>query len=193
LHITNQNLHKYSGVEKKSFGIAHKEDLIGVTTGLAYTEYGGDLLDIETLRFEGSGQVKTTGSLGEVMKESAITAFSYARSIAKSLAIESKQFNKYDFHIHVPEGATPKDGPSAGVALCVSLISAITNKKVRKDIAMTGEVTLTGNVLEIGGLKEKLLAALRGQIKTVLIPKSNLKDLEEMPKEVLKNIEIIAI
>ena len=193
LHITNQNLHKYSGVEKKSFGIAHKEDLIGVTTGLAYTEYGGDLLDIETLRFEGSGQVKTTGSLGEVMKESAITAFSYARSVAKSLAIESKQFNKYDFHIHVPEGATPKDGPSAGVALCVSLISAITNKKVRKDIAMTGEVTLTGNVLEIGGLKEKLLAALRGQIKTVLIPKSNLKDLEEMPKEVLKNIEIIAI
>ena len=193
LQITNQNLHKYSGVEKKSFGIAHKEDLIGVTTGLAYTEYGGDLLDIETLRFDGSGQVKTTGSLGEVMKESAITAFSYARSIAKSLAIESKQFNKYDFHIHVPEGATPKDGPSAGVALCVSLISAITNKKVRKDIAMTGEVTLTGNVLEIGGLKEKLLAALRGQIKTVLIPKSNLKDLEEMPKEVLKNIEIIAI
>jgi ATP-dependent Lon protease len=193
LQITNQNLHKYSGVEKKSFGIAHKEDLIGVTTGLAYTEYGGDLLDIETLRFDGSGQVKTTGSLGEVMKESAITAFSYARSIAKSLAIESKQFNKYDFHIHVPEGATPKDGPSAGVALCVSLISAITNKKVRKDIAMTGEVTLTGNVLEIGGLKEKLLAALRGQIKIVLIPKSNLKDLEEMPKEVLKNIEIIAI
>jgi|APGre2960657423_1045063.scaffolds.fasta_scaffold00419_3 ATP-dependent Lon protease len=193
LQITNKNLHQYSGVEKKSFGIAHKEDLVGVTTGLAYTEYGGDLLDIEALRFDGSGQVKTTGSLGEVMKESAITAFSYARSIAKSLAIEPKQFNKYDFHIHVPEGATPKDGPSAGVALCVSLISVLTNKKVRKDIAMTGEVTLTGNVLEIGGLKEKLLAALRGQIKTVLIPKSNLKDLEEMPKEVLKNIEIIAI
>ena len=190
LHITNQNLHKYAGVEKKNFGVAHKENMVGVTTGLAYTEYGGDLLDIEALRFDGTGQIKTTGSLGDVMKESAITAFSYARNIAKSLNIEPKQFNKYDFHIHVPEGATPKDGPSAGVALCVSLISAITNKKVRKDIAMTGELTLTGNVLEIGGLKEKLLAALRGQIKIVLIPKDNLKDLEDMPKEVLNNIEI---
>jgi len=193
VHVTPQNLSKYAGVEKKSFGIVHKQDLIGVSTGLAYTEYGGDLLDIETLKFSGNGQIKTTGSLGEVMKESAIIALSYIRSIAKKLDIEAKEFNKFDFHIHVPEGATPKDGPSAGVAISVSLISAITEKKVRKDIAMTGEVTLKGNVLEIGGLKEKLLAALRGQIKTVLIPKQNLKDLDEMPKEVIKNLEIIAI
>jgi len=193
VHITTQNLRKYAGVEKKNYGIAHKEDMIGVTTGLAYTEYGGDLLDIEVLKFLGTGQVKTTGSLGDVMKESALTALSYARSIAKKLGVEGKEFNKYDFHIHVPEGATPKDGPSAGVALCVSLISTLCNKKVKKDVAMTGEVTLIGNVLEIGGLKEKLLAALRGEIKTVLIPKNNLKDLEEMPKEVIKNLEIIAI
>ncbi|MFM7620655.1 MAG: endopeptidase La [Alphaproteobacteria bacterium] len=193
VHITTQNLRKYAGVEKKNYGIAHKEDMIGVTTGLAYTEYGGDLLDIEVLKFLGTGQVKTTGSLGDIMKESALTALSYARSIAKKLGVEGKEFNKYDFHIHVPEGATPKDGPSAGVALCVSLISTLCNKKVKKDVAMTGEVTLIGNVLEIGGLKEKLLAALRGEIKTVLIPKNNLKDLEEMPKEVIKNLEIIAI
>lgn len=190
LSVNQQNLHKYAGAEKKNFGIAHKEDLVGITTGLAYTEYGGDLLDIEALKFFGSGQIKTTGSLGEVMKESAITALSYARSIAGEIGIDNKEFNKYDFHIHVPEGATPKDGPSAGVALCVSLISVLTGKKVRKDIAMTGEITLSGNVLEIGGLKEKLLAALRGQIKTVLIPKNNFKDLEEMPKEVIDNLDI---
>lgn len=193
VHITNQNLRKYAGVEKKNYGIAHKNDMIGVTTGLAYTEYGGDLLDIEVLKFSGTGQVKTTGSLGDVMKESALTALSYARSMAKKLGIEAKEFNKYDFHIHVPEGATPKDGPSAGVALCVSLISTLCNKKVRKDVAMTGEITLIGNVLEIGGLKEKLLAALRGEIKTVLIPKNNVKDLEEMPKEVIKHLKIIPV
>jgi ATP-dependent Lon protease len=193
VHITNQNLRKYAGVEKKNYGIAHKNDMIGVTTGLAYTEYGGDLLDIEVLKFSGTGQVKTTGSLGDVMKESALTALSYARNMAKKLGIEAKEFNKYDFHIHVPEGATPKDGPSAGVALCVSLISTLCNKKVKKDVAMTGEITLIGNVLEIGGLKEKLLAALRGEIKTVLIPKNNVKDLEEMPKEVIKHLKIIPI
>ncbi len=193
VHITNQNLRKYAGVEKKNYGIAHKDDMIGVTTGLAYTEYGGDLLDIEALKFLGTGQVKTTGSLGDVMKESALTALSYARSMAKKIGIEAKEFNKYDFHIHVPEGATPKDGPSAGVALCVSLISILCNKKVKKDVAMTGEITLIGNVLEIGGLKEKLLAAVRGEIKTVLIPKDNLKDLEEMPKEVTRHLKIIPV
>lgn len=190
LNITEANLRKYAGVEKRHFGVAREKDTIGVTTGLAYTEYGGDLLDIEALKFEGSGKIQVTGRLGEVMKESAQAAFSYSRSIAKQFKIDSKKFNKFDFHIHVPEGATPKDGPSAGVALCVSLVSVLSEKAVRKDVAMTGEITLSGNVLEIGGLKEKLLAALRGQIKTVLIPRDNVKDLEEMPKEVLEKLEI---
>lgn len=190
LHITGKNLHKFAGVEKKHYGIAKDHDLVGVATGLAYTEYGGDLLDIEALKFEGSGKIQITGSLGDVMKESAQASLSYARSIAKTLKIDAKKFNKYDFHIHVPEGATPKDGPSAGVALCVALISVLSDKPVRKDIAMTGEITLTGKVLEIGGLKEKLLAALRGGIKKVLIPDANKKDLEDMPKEVLNKLEI---
>ena len=193
LHITDKNLSKYAGVPKKHFGIAKEKDSIGIATGLAYTEYGGDLLDIEALKFEGSGKIQTTGKLGDVMKESAHAALSYARSIAKNLKIDAKKFNKYDFHIHVPEGATPKDGPSAGVAICVSLVSVLTNKPIKKDIAMTGEITLSGKVLEIGGLKEKLLAALRGGIKTVLIPKDNKKDLEDMPKEILDNIKVKAI
>jgi ATP-dependent Lon protease len=190
LHITVKNLHKFAGVEKKHYGIAKDHDLVGVATGLAYTEYGGDLLDIEALKFEGSGKIQITGSLGDVMKESAQASLSYARSIAKTLKIDSKKFNKYDFHIHVPEGATPKDGPSAGVALCVALMSILSDKPVKKDIAMTGEITLTGKVLEIGGLKEKLLAALRGGIKKVLIPDANKKDLEDMPKEVLDKLTI---
>lgn len=190
LHITGKNLHKFAGVEKKHYGIAKDRDLVGVTTGLAYTEYGGDLLDIEALKFEGSGKIQITGSLGDVMKESAQASLSYARSIAKTLKIDAKKFNKYDFHIHVPEGATPKDGPSAGVALCVALMSVLSDRPVRKDIAMTGEITLTGKVLEIGGLKEKLLAALRGGIKKVLIPDANKKDLEDMPKEVLDSLTI---
>jgi ATP-dependent Lon protease len=190
LHITKKNLAKFAGVEKRHYGIAKDQDLIGVATGLAYTEYGGDLLDIEALKFEGSGKIQTTGQLGDVMKESAHAALSHARSIAKSLQIDAKKFNKYDFHIHVPEGATPKDGPSAGVALCVALVSVLCDKPIKKDIAMTGEITLSGKVLEIGGLKEKLLAALRGGIKTVLIPQANKKDLEDMPKEVLNKLVI---
>ena len=190
LKITLKNLAKYAGIEKRNYGIAKEKDVVGVATGLAYTEYGGDLLDIEILKFEGSGQLQITGSLGDVMKESAQAALSHARSIAKTLKIDPKKFNKYDFHIHVPEGATPKDGPSAGVALCVALMSVLSDQPIRKDIAMTGEMTLMGNVLEIGGLKEKLLAALRGGIKTVLIPEANRKDLEEMPKEVLDQIDI---
>ncbi|MBP7709968.1 MAG: endopeptidase La [Rickettsiales bacterium] len=190
LHITNKNLAKYAGVEKRHFGMAKEHDAIGVVTGLAYTEYGGDLLDIEVLKFEGAGKIQATGTLGEVMKESAHIALSYARSVAKDFKIDSKKFNKFDFHIHVPEGATPKDGPSAGVALAVALVSVLTDKPIKKDIAMTGEITLTGKVLEIGGLKEKLLAALRGGIKTVLIPQANKKDLQDMPKEVLNSLTI---
>jgi ATP-dependent Lon protease len=190
LHITNKNLSTYAGVEKRHFGMAKEHDAIGVVTGLAYTEYGGDLLDIEVLKFEGAGKIQTTGTLGDVMKESAHIALSYARSVATSFKIDPKKFNKFDFHIHVPEGATPKDGPSAGVALAVALVSVLTDKPIKKDVAMTGEITLTGKVLEIGGLKEKLLAALRGGIKTVLIPQANAKDLQDMPKEVLNSLKI---
>lgn len=190
LSITAKNLGEFAGTEKHHFGIAKKENPVGVATGLAYTDFGGDLLDIEALKFEGTGKIQITGKLGDVMKESAQTALSYARSIAKDFKIDPKKFNKYDFHIHVPEGATPKDGPSAGIALCVALISCITGTPIKKDIAMTGEITLTGKSLEIGGLKEKLLAALRGGIKTVLIPESNRKNLEDMPKEVLNQLTI---
>jgi ATP-dependent Lon protease len=190
ISINKDNLKKFAGVEKHNFGIAKKDHQIGVSTGLAYTDFGGDLLDIEVLKFEGNGKIQTTGSLGDVMKESAQAALSYARSIAKDFKIDAKKFNKFDFHIHVPEGATPKDGPSAGVSLSVALISSLTNKAVKKDVAMTGEISLSGNVMEIGGLKEKLLAALRGGIKTVLIPQENEKDLAEMPDEIIKNLEI---
>ncbi len=190
LHITEKNISKYAGVEKHHYGIAKETDLVGVATGLAYTDFGGDLLDIEVLKFEGSGKIQITGSLGDVMKESAQAALSYARSIAKDFKVDAKKFNKYDFHIHVPEGATPKDGPSAGIALCVALMSSVSEIPIKKDIAMTGEITLIGKALEIGGLKEKLLAALRGGIKTVLIPEANRKDLAEMPKEVLDKLTI---
>ena len=190
LHITKENLGKYLGPEKFHFGTAKEQDLVGVATGLSYTEYGGDLLDIEALKFDGNGKIQITGKLGDVMKESAQAALSYIRSISRELKIDPKKFHKYDFHIHVPEGATPKDGPSAGVALCVTLASVISGRAIRKDIAMTGEITLNGKVLEIGGLKEKLLAAVRGGVKTVLIPERNKKDLEEMPKEVLEQLKI---
>lgn len=190
VHITEKNLREYAGVEKFHYGIAKKDNKIGITTGLAYTDFGGDLLDIEVIKFTGSGKIQITGKLGEVMRESAQIALSYVRSIADQLKIPAKEFNKYDFHIHVPEGATPKDGPSAGIAICSALVSAITGLPVNKDIAMTGEITLTGRVLEIGGLKEKLLAALRGGIKTVLIPKQNEKDLEEMPDDVKNHLHI---
>ncbi|MCE3255458.1 MAG: ATP-dependent proteinase [Rickettsiaceae bacterium] len=188
--ITEKNLGEFAGIEKFHYGIAKKEDKVGVATGLAYTDFGGDLLDIEAVKFTGSGKIQITGKLGEVMKESAQTALSYVRSIANELKIPAKEFNKYDFHIHVPEGAMPKDGPSAGVAICSALVSAITGLPVNKTVAMTGEITLTGRVLEIGGLKEKLLAALRGGIKTVIIPEDNKKDLEEMPEDVKKFLKI---
>jgi ATP-dependent Lon protease len=193
VHITDKNLAEIAGVSKHNYGIAKKENQIGVATGLAYTDFGGDLLDIEAVKFAGSGKIKITGKLGEVMQESAQTALSYVRSISEELNISAKEFNKYDFHIHVPEGATPKDGPSAGVALCSSLVSAITGFPVGKDVAMTGEITLTGRVLQIGGLKEKMLAALRGGIKTVIIPKSNEKDIAELPEDVKKNLKIITV
>ncbi|MFT6076847.1 MAG: ATP-dependent Lon protease [Myxococcota bacterium] len=190
MNVTEKNLGELAGVEKFNYGVAKKEDKIGVATGLAYTNFGGDLLDIEVIKFSGSGKIQITGKLGDVMKESAQTALSYVRSISEEINISPKEFNKYDFHIHVPEGATPKDGPSAGVAICCALVSAITGLSINKDVAMTGEITLTGRVLQIGGLKEKLLAALRGEIKIVVIPDQNLKDIEDMPEDVKKNLKI---
>lgn len=191
--INEENLHDYLGVEKNSYNEANKEDKIGVSTGLAYTEFGGDLLYLEALKFDGSGKLNITGKLGDVMKESVEAAFSYVRSKAGEMGISSKVFNKYDFHLHVPEGATPKDGPSAGVAIASALMSCLANLKVRSDTAMTGEITLTGKVLPIGGLKEKLLAALRGNIKNVLIPKENVKDLEKIPKKVQTDMNIVPV
>ncbi len=191
--VNEENLHDYLGVEKNSYNEANKEDKIGVSTGLAYTEFGGDLLYLEALKFDGNGKLNITGKLGDVMKESVEAAFSYVRSKASEMGISSKIFNKYDFHLHVPEGATPKDGPSAGVAIASALMSCLANLKVRSDTAMTGEITLTGKVLPIGGLKEKLLAALRGNIKNVLIPKENVKDLEKIPKKVQTDMNIIPV
>ncbi len=191
--ITQENLSDYLGVKKYRFGLAEMEDQIGVVTGLAWTSVGGDLLSIEALRLPGKGRMKTTGTLGDVMKESIHAASSFVRSIAPEIGVKPPRFEKWDIHVHVPEGATPKDGPSAGIAMVTSIVSVLTQIPVRKDIAMTGEVTLRGNVLAIGGLKEKLLAALRGGIKTVLIPEENEKDLAEIPDNVKEGLTIIPV
>ncbi len=191
--VTPGTLEEYLGVRKFRYGLAEEEDQIGVVTGLAWTSVGGDLLSIEALRLPGKGRMKTTGKLGDVMKESIDAASSYVRSIAPSIGVEPPRFERMDIHVHVPEGATPKDGPSAGVAMVTSIVSVLTQIPVRKDIAMTGEVTLRGNVLAIGGLKEKLLAALRGGIKTVLIPRDNEKDLAEIPDNVKDGLEIVPV
>ncbi len=181
LVVTPENLEELLGVKRFKYGLAEDEDSVGVTTGLAWTEVGGDLLSIEALKLPGKGRMKTTGKLGDVMKESIDAASSYVRSKSPDLGVKPPQFEKIDIHVHVPEGATPKDGPSAGIAMVTSIVSVLTGIPVRRDVAMTGEVTLRGNVLPIGGLKEKLLAALRGGITTVLIPKDNVKDLRDNP------------
>ncbi|MCC5985937.1 MAG: endopeptidase La [Rhodobacteraceae bacterium] len=187
------NLSDFLGVPRHKFGLAEKEDAIGVTTGLAWTSVGGDLLQIEALRLPGKGRMKTTGKLGDVMKESIDAANSFVRSIAPAIGVKPPRFDGLDIHVHVPEGATPKDGPSAGIAMVTSIVSVLTQIPVRKDVAMTGEVTLRGNVLQIGGLKEKLLAALRGGITTVLIPEENAKDLPEIPDNVKEGLTIIPV
>ncbi|MEJ2035283.1 MAG: magnesium chelatase domain-containing protein, partial [Maritimibacter sp.] len=191
--VTPETLEDYLGVKKFRYGLAEQEDQIGVVTGLAWTSVGGDLLQIEALRLPGKGRMKTTGKLGEVMKESIDAASSYVRSISPEIGVKPPKFEKWDIHVHVPEGATPKDGPSAGVGMVTSIVSVLTQIPVKKDIAMTGEVTLRGNVLPIGGLKEKLLAALRGGIKTVLIPDENEKDLAEIPDNVKEGLTIIPV
>ena len=193
IEVNSENLSKYLGVRRFSFGEAEEEDHIGVTTGLAWTEVGGDILFIEAVDMPGKGRVQQTGKLGDVMKESIDTAYSVVRAHSKELGIDSKIFEKTDVHIHVPEGATPKDGPSAGIAMFTTLVSVFTKTPVKKDVAMTGEITLQGRVLPIGGLKEKLLSALRGGIKTVIIPKENTKDLAEIPDNVKNGLKIIPV
>ena len=193
VRITAENVEKYAGVRKFRYGEAELEDQVGATTGLAWTEVGGELLTIEAVVVQGKGKMTITGKLGDVMQESIQAARSYVRSRAPTLGIEADQFDKIDIHIHVPEGATPKDGPSAGIAMVTSIVSVLTQIPVRAPVAMTGEVTLRGRVLPIGGLKEKLLAALRGGLKTVLIPKDNEKDLAEIPDNVKAKLEIIPV
>jgi ATP-dependent Lon protease len=189
-NISNKNLDKYSGVKKFKYGIAEKDNAIGQVTGLAWTEVGGELLTIEASNIKGKGRIIKTGSLGDVMQESIQAALTVVRSRSDSLGIDSDFYEKYDVHIHVPEGATPKDGPSAGGAMAISLISVFTGIPVRADTAMTGEITLRGQILKIGGLKEKLLAAKRGGIKNVIIPKENMPDLQEIPKQITDSLEI---
>ena len=191
--VTEKNLTDYLGVRRYTFGTAQKEPQIGQVNGLAWTEVGGDILTVEAVVFPGKGVVQRTGSLGDVMKESVEAARSVVRSRAEKLGIEPKAFSTTDWHIHFPEGATPKDGPSAGAAITTAIVSAMTNNPVRPDVAMTGEITLRGEVLEIGGLKEKLLAALRGGIKKVLIPQGNVKDLAEIPENVKTGLEIVPV
>ncbi len=193
VEVTTENLEDFLGVKRFRYGLAEQDDQVGVVTGLAWTSAGGDLLQIEALRLPGKGRMKTTGKLGDVMKESIDAASSYVRSIAPEIGVKPPRFETFDIHVHVPEGATPKDGPSAGVGMVTSIVSVLTRIPVRKDIAMTGEVTLRGNVLPIGGLKEKLLAALRGGIKVVLIPDENEKDLTEIPDNVKDGLEIIPV
>ncbi|MCK0071237.1 endopeptidase La [Kordiimonas laminariae] len=193
ISVTSRNLAQYAGVRRHRFGQTEEEDQVGLTTGLAWTQVGGELLAIEAVTVPGKGLIKTTGKLGDVMKESIQAARSYVHSRCVDFGINPKMFEKKDIHIHVPEGATPKDGPSAGGAMCTSIVSVLTGIAVRKDIAMTGEMTLRGRVLPIGGLKEKLLAALRGGVSKVLIPKDNEKDLAEIPENVKKGLEIVAV
>jgi len=191
--VTMDNVEQYLGVPKYRFGEAEAEDQVGIVTGLAWTEVGGELLTIEGVLMPGKGKMTVTGNLRDVMKESIQAANAYVRSRSIEFGILPSLFDKKDIHVHVPEGATPKDGPSAGVAMATAIISILTGIPVRKDVAMTGEITLRGRVLPIGGLKEKLLAALRGGIKTVLIPDENEKDLTEISEEILKKLEIIPV
>mgnify|MGYP001337484364 CR=1 FL=1 len=191
--VNNKNLSDFLGVAKFNFGELEADNKVGIVVGLAWTEYGGEILKIETVTMPGKGRMQITGKLGDVMQESVKAAKSFVRSKCLEYGIIPPVFEKKDFHIHVPEGATPKDGPSAGVGMVTSIVSSITNIPVRKDLAMTGEVTLTGQVLQIGGLKEKLLAAHRAGIKEVLIPKENEKDLVDMPKKILDDIKITPV
>ena len=191
--ITSDNIEEYAGIRKFRHGIADKDNLVGITTGLAYTDFGGDLLSIEAVTMNGKGRQQITGQLGDVMKESVQAATSYVRSRAVEFGIEPPVFDRKDIHVHVPEGATPKDGPSAGAAIAISMISALTGIPVKCDVAMTGEISLRGRILPIGGLKEKLLAAVRGGIKKVLIPVDNKKDLKDVDEDIKNELNIVLV
>jgi ATP-dependent Lon protease len=191
--ITVDNLADYLGIPKYRYGQAELEDQVGAVTGLAWTEVGGELLTIEGVMMPGRGRMTVTGNLRDVMKESISAAASYVRSRAIDFGIEPPLFDRRDIHVHVPEGATPKDGPSAGIAMATAIVSVLTGIPVHRDIAMTGEVTLRGRVLPIGGLKEKLLAALRGGLKKVLIPEENARDLADIPDSVKNGLEIVPV
>jgi ATP-dependent Lon protease len=193
VEVTPERLESMLGVRRFRYGLAEAEDQVGVVTGLAWTSVGGDLLHIEALKLPGKGRMKTTGKLGDVMKESIDAASSYVRSISPQIGVKPPKFDALDIHVHVPDGATPKDGPSAGLAMVTAIVSVLTGIPVRRDIAMTGEVSLRGNAMAIGGLKEKLLAALRGGITTVLIPEENEKDLPEIPDNVKEGLTIIPV
>ena len=193
VQVTVDNLNDFLGVRKYTYGRAEEQNQVGQVVGLAWTEVGGDLLTIEAALTPGKGGITRTGSLGDVMKESVEAARTVVRSRARRLGIKDEVFEKKDIHIHVPDGATPKDGPSAGAAMATAFVSALTGIPVRGDVAMTGEITLRGEITEIGGLKEKLLAALRGGIKTVLIPEQNAKDLQDIPENVKNGLEIVPV
>jgi ATP-dependent Lon protease len=191
--VTPRNLDKFLGVRRYTFGMAEKQNQVGQVTGLAWTEVGGELLTIETVTMPGKGKTITTGKLGEVMQESIQAALSVVRSRSRRLGVNEDFYQKNDMHIHLPEGATPKDGPSAGIGIATAMVSVLTGIPVRADVAMTGEITLRGEVLAIGGLKEKLLAAVRGGIKTVMIPEENVKDLAEIAENVKGKLEIVPV
>jgi ATP-dependent Lon protease len=191
VRVTEKNLQEFLGVPQAHADEILKKDQVGVATGLAWTPAGGDVLFIEALLTAGKGALLLTGQLGEVMKESAQAAYSWSKARAEELGIDPEKFNKVDIHIHVPEGAIPKDGPSAGVTLATALVSALSGKPIKRSVAMTGEITLRGNVLPVGGIKEKVLAARRARVKTIVLPQQNRRDLEEVPKELLKEIEFI--
>jgi ATP-dependent Lon protease len=193
IQVTPKNLDKYLGVRRYSFGMAEKQNQVGQVTGLAWTEVGGELLTIEAVTMPGKGKTITTGKLGDVMQESIQAALSVVRARSRKLGVKEDFYQKNDIHIHLPEGATPKDGPSAGIGMTTAVVSILTGIPVRADVAMTGEITLRGEVLQIGGLKEKLLAAHRGGIKTVLIPDENVKDLVEIPDNVKNKLEIVPV
>jgi len=193
IKITQDNLHEYLGIQVNDFGVSAKENRIGRVTGLAWTEVGGDILTIEVVAIPGKGAIIRSGQLGDVMKESIQAAITLVRSRSNALGIDEKFYENKDIHIHVPDGATPKDGPSAGIAMVTAIASSLNHIPVKSSVAMTGEVTLYGEVLPIGGLKEKMLAALRAGIKTVLIPEKNVKDLEEIPTKIKDQLEIIPV
>ncbi|MCK4308681.1 MAG: endopeptidase La, partial [Candidatus Atribacteria bacterium] len=191
--ITLNNLENYLGIPKFKTDNVEKEDMIGLATGLAWTEAGGEILAVETIVMPGKGKLTLTGQLGEIMQESGKAALTYARSRAAKFKIKDKFYENYDIHVHIPEGAIPKDGPSAGITMATSLISSLTDIPVRKDVAMTGEITLRGRVLPVGGLKEKILAAYQSGIKTIIIPQDNIKNIDDLPNDIKKSLKFISV